>query len=1612
MITTLLCVILITKIDLAVMITYIGFSLTVTLHLPVKLCYFRYNLAAQQLNQVNEEYAVLKQKDSDNSEIMRKLTTDLDQIPGLTQQIQDLTEMNTKLITEVDKLTAEAESKSALDKENEELKRRDKENAAVVQQLMSDIEGLKKNAPPSREDGSGRSNEQAQEFERLRSELEEEHGQQIVMMKEQLREQMNSLIEDLNKKLEAALKENAQLTEDLKEVNKSNEYGNPDTNLQEQLEQLQSDKTSVQKELEELKKKHEENMVKIQELNAEIETLGNYDAENMAAIQSRMEETLNDRVNAAREHLESKMGELTQRLQLAEQRYQEVEGKNTSLNLMNTQLQQKLEVQDALSQENNTLRDQTSELVGLVDKLKKEMENMQKTSNEADVGAGVQMQKLKADLEEDHGKQITILKEQFVNEIQNLTKELESAIDGKKSVESELQSVLSENKDIKERETTATEQYRIELDKLKLKLTEKEKETCELDGKMKEQVEIIRSREESLQLRLDDKDRVHQEEIDSRTRETDQVLNRKIQEIQSKMEESHSQQVNSVKEEMKKRISELQQKIVNIQEEKNKLIKEFIEKEENFEKQKAEMQQQVQQLREWNSDASEKQKGDDKLKHSVKQLREQILQYRSQIVELGAKLDGAMSERNEIADAFKKAKVAIRDYEKKNPDLAALRKEIEDRDTTIQVMWIENEDLKGEIVRLRGGTPSPSVDRSPGMSPAMSQVSLASSISSRSPHMSPAASHSFLTETITPVRIETYQTSSIGDQQDGQSSLNGVDPGVQELDQLRRKDAENIEIITKLTKELENLRSGSNTGTFVSGEQMLSQSQAHEDSPVVFQLKVQLRDLEKQKEDLIHQKRDLESKLDLEVQTSNEEKKKLTRQVTEWRDWYQTLSVQLADYEQDIKQLKQLKEENSQYMAQVKEISTERDKMADELKEAKRSLADFDQKHPNLAQVRKQMEEMRTTLQVHWIENEQLKKQLEDYQGDRVSPTSEKINELRKKLKEAEEQLKALKEPRAAEANESDESNILQPAVNALASMTQSEMQEHYKSMNTNLALAVAEKQSLVNKIKELEQKLAESSVAESSATNKGKGKDGRKTSREEKANLLMENQALQNKIQSLETQLKEARKVEQEGKTKSATAKVGKRSGVKEDRVTVPERQTFQNRIKELEMQLKEARKATKETPTRPRPTPKKSYKEDSVTREDVRELKAKLQAVSEEKESVKSKLKSLETQLKIEQIEKTALLTRVKEQDTDTEQSDGGAKPSSKQRRKHHRELAAVQRKYDEELKEVRKQLEETRVQYASEVELLQNEHTVTMERFKELEKQQKEVAYSSGSDAESTPRETKEKIHKLKSELQRVKAERDRLVRTSDCSETAEFELHELKMKVDLLESEKVEMSSTIENLEKEKNEAMEAMQHILSEKEELLQKISSMESDDGSAKRDSDEKASLKKAKAGHKAVLQILKAELEQLKADHKIELDNLKTELEHLRASKEKEGAAAASAEEQLEQAKASHQPVIQMLMAELDQLKMDHKSELERVKSDMKRIRKESTELKQLRSDSVVNDEENSSQLRARLQELRIERDNLEDRVRALEVEKDGLETEGLKLVTEMNQEHKVKFT
>ncbi len=181
---------------------------------------------------------------------------------------------------------------------------------------------------------------------------------------------------------------------------------------------------------------------------------------------------------------------------------------------------------------------------------------------------------------------------------------------------------------------------------------------------------------------------------------------------------------------------------------------------------------------------------------------------------------------------------------------------------------------------------------------------------------------------------------------------------------------------------------------------------------------------------------------------------------------------------------------------------------------------------------------------MHWIENEQLKKQLKQYEDNvaNVKPeehTKENVAELKKKLKEAEEELIRLKQP--------------PPDLPAsMANMEPSEMHEHFKSMNTNLALALAEKQGLMSKIKDLEPQLSESKITEgASAASKSKGKDGRKDSKDDRTNLVSENEALQRKVEDLEAQLREARKAEKEnrsGVNRGAAARAGKK-GAKEDR-------------------------------------------------------------------------------------------------------------------------------------------------------------------------------------------------------------------------------------------------------------------------------------------------------------------------------------------------------------------------------------------------------------------------------------------------------------------------------
>ena len=153
------------------------------------------------ITKLQEEYSTLKTKDSNNLDTIETLTQKLAEVLQASEKVDDKKQ---EIEHEVERLKAEnSESFTKLDGENKNLKRKERESTEVVQQLMSDIENLRRSRSqtPVAQVESVSANEHRRALDVLRAELEELHGGQIVEMKQQLREQMTGQIEELNKQL-------------------------------------------------------------------------------------------------------------------------------------------------------------------------------------------------------------------------------------------------------------------------------------------------------------------------------------------------------------------------------------------------------------------------------------------------------------------------------------------------------------------------------------------------------------------------------------------------------------------------------------------------------------------------------------------------------------------------------------------------------------------------------------------------------------------------------------------------------------------------------------------------------------------------------------------------------------------------------------------------------------------------------------------------------------------------------------------------------------------------------------------------------------------------------------------------------------------------------------------------------------------------------------------------------------------------------------------------------------------------------------------------------------------------------------------------------------------
>ncbi len=557
------------------------------------------------------------------------------------------TETQLELREELIILRQVAAEKEQDDAENNALRKKEKENTAVIQQLMSDIENLKKSgaAPDQMPSTQDKSDEHARELENLRSELEEMHGEQIVMMKEQVREQMQGQIDEVKKRLEEVLKEKTEL-EELK-----NKEGTPTVDS------------------EEMKKGEVENPEKIKHLEETLAT---------------MEETHKQQMSQMTEHMQNQMDVWTKQLEAVHLEKQALEesAKAPSESDLEKQLNEVIVAKEQLNAENEQLKKKDEETKAVIEQLNVEIGQLKSASDDTQKQAE-DFEKMRAQMEETHGEQISAIKSHFQEEISRLNQELSSSCSSKEETEAlnaalsesinlmqssvkdlqnqidavaakkdklnqKIEELTTENESLKEKELlemSQVEGYKTEIEQLRNELQKKneddhkkiEQQQKVLENEIREQIQKQEKSEvENLQKHLDEikaekenlEEKLSQSMSESRKDDLDEIVSAKVQSLQAELKDAHNKQLGDLKGALHRQIVELQQQLLKFQAEKDELSKMIEQKDEVHKKEKEELVQQAKQWQDWGNNASEKENTNQKLKNNIKQLREQIMQYR------------------------------------------------------------------------------------------------------------------------------------------------------------------------------------------------------------------------------------------------------------------------------------------------------------------------------------------------------------------------------------------------------------------------------------------------------------------------------------------------------------------------------------------------------------------------------------------------------------------------------------------------------------------------------------------------------------------------------------------------------------------------------------------------------------------------------------------------------------------------------------------------------------------------------------------------------------------------------------------------------------------------
>ena len=224
-----------------------------------------HGISAAALLEAKNQVLALQQKLSGKENELTKIATKYSEI---TTKYSETSELNTSMQEEIVKL-----------------QERDRQSSAVVNQLMGDVESLKKSGDQRDLLGDVVSktehekalqelqnslisvSEHEQKIQELRAALDEEHGEQIVQMKMALREQQQVEIERVGNDLKTILEQNRLLQQQLKEATSApvsaSSSASDNSELNMQLESLRVENQSYQLQVDTYK-------AQLEQLNREV----------------------------------------------------------------------------------------------------------------------------------------------------------------------------------------------------------------------------------------------------------------------------------------------------------------------------------------------------------------------------------------------------------------------------------------------------------------------------------------------------------------------------------------------------------------------------------------------------------------------------------------------------------------------------------------------------------------------------------------------------------------------------------------------------------------------------------------------------------------------------------------------------------------------------------------------------------------------------------------------------------------------------------------------------------------------------------------------------------------------------------------------------------------------------------------------------------------------------------------------------------------------------------------------------------------------------------------------------------------------------------------------